>query len=93
VNAPSNAPFSQVGVEASGFRPFALVRQRHRGSIRLDDFDGFFEDGAEVCPFVAAEGSGDVFPDHESGSNMDACPSITNVTLSHLLYDSDLLHE
>jgi hypothetical protein len=41
------------------------------GSFRFCDADRFFEDGCEVLSFVAAEGSGYVFPDHVSWSHID----------------------
>jgi hypothetical protein len=61
--------------------------------LRLDDPCDLREDRLEVFSSVAAEGPGDVLPDHVSRSNHVTCPSRSSVTFSHLLYYSDLLHE
>ena len=74
-------------------RPPPPRRHRHIGGFGFCDPDDFCEDFLEVAAFVATESSGDVFPDHEPWSNKDACPSILSVTLSHLLYDPDLVQE
>lgn len=47
------------------------------------------EDGLEVLAFIAGEGSGNVFPNGESGPNKLICPSVCNVFLPHFLNDSD----
>ena len=41
----------------------------------------------------AGEAARHVFPDGESGPNMDTCPSMTFVFISHLLDDPDLFHK
>ncbi len=41
----------------------------------------------------AGEASRHILPHGESGANMDTCPSMTFVFISHLLDDSDLLHK
>ena len=51
------------------------------------------EDGLEVLAFIAGEGSGNVFPNGESGPNKLICPSVCNVFLPHFLNDSDSLKE
>ena len=53
VELVGNAPSSQLVIDASGFRPSAVFRQRHRNGVRFDDADDFREDGLEVFATVA----------------------------------------
>ena len=57
--------------------------------------DDLLEDDAEVLPLggPAAERAGDVFPAHPSWANSEPCPSSFQICISHLLYDSNLLHK
>lgn len=57
------------------------------------NMDEFLEHRVEVSALRAGEGAGDVFPYAKSWSNSDTCPSTTLLCISHLLYDSDLLHK
>ena len=52
-----------------------------------------FDDGAEVFALVAGEGSGHVFPNCESRSNIDTCSPVQFVMVSHLLNDPDRLEK
>ncbi len=53
----------------------------------------FFEHRVEVLALCAGIGAGDVFPYAESWPNSVICPAKALIRISHLLYDSDLLHE
>ncbi len=60
--------------------------------------DDLLQDDAEVftgsCAWgIAAESVSNVFPDEESWPNKYICPSSSFIRRSHLLYDTNLLHE
>ena len=93
MDAIGNGPPPQLIVDAPGFGPFSRIRHRHIGSVRLPDPCELREDGLEVFPVVAGQGSRYVLPDTVTGSNKHPCPSMIAVILSHLLDNSDLLHE
>lgn len=62
-------------------------------SVTYFNAHDLLQDGPEVLPLVTAEGEGHIFPDEKSGPNKLTCPSSSFICRSHLLHDTDLLHE
>lgn len=78
-----------VSHNVSGRKPLSFRRERYNMGLPPPDATKGLKDGLEVLPFIAGEGSGNVFPNGESGPNKLICSSVCNVFLPHFHNDSD----